>query len=391
MADDAIPRRDFLKRAGVAGAAAATALSGRSETAQAQVPVAGAATDAAGVDAYLTLTAVEAAFLSAAYDTFIPADALSPSGTDCGLVVYMDRQLAGAWGGGARLYRSGPFLAGKPEHGYQLSLTPREYFAAGIKAANEWSRKTFGKEFDRLSAADRDAALKAMESGTAVFTDFEAKPFFAALYQSAMEGFFADPVYGGNRNKVSWRMVGYPGLPASYANKALQYRGKKVTIAAAIHRRLFVKREAIMAKVMKAVDAVMVGMGWSGSIMARELTKAGLSVVGLERGAPKVPAEDFALPRIRDELKYRVRQELMQDTGMETHTLRNAPDEVALPMRQVGYPPGRRRPRRCRRPLERRHLALPAERIRAAFAFDGAVRPQRHSGRHDDPGLGHHL
>ncbi len=94
-----------------------------------------------------------------------------------------------------------------------------------------------------------------------------------------------------------------------------------------------------MAKVMKAVDAVMVGMGWSGSIMARELTKAGLSVVGLERGAPKVPAEDFALPRIRDELKYRVRQELMQDTGMETHTLRNAPDEVALPMRKWDIPP----------------------------------------------------
>ena len=51
-----------------------------------------------------------------------------------------------------------------------------------------------------------------------------------------------------------------------------------------------------MAKIMKAVDAVMVGMGWSGSIMARELTKSGLSVVGLERGADKSPAEDFALP-----------------------------------------------------------------------------------------------
>ena len=240
MADDAIPRRDFLKGAGVAGAAAATALSGRSETAQAQVPAAGAATDAAGVDAYLTLTAVEAAFLSAAYDTFIPADALSPSGTDCGLVVYMDRQLAGAWGGGARLYRSGPFLAGKPEHGYQLSLTPREYFAAGIKAANAWSRKTFGKEFDRLSAADRDAALKAMESGTAVFTDFEAKPFFAALYQSAMEGFFADPVYGGNRNKVSWRMVGYPGLAGELRQQGAPIPRQEGDDRAAIHRRLFI-------------------------------------------------------------------------------------------------------------------------------------------------------
>ena len=74
-----------------------------------------------GAEGFLTLTATEAAFLSAAYDTFIPADRLSPSGTDCGLVVFMDRQLAGAWGGGARLYRGGPFIQGKREQGYQLS------------------------------------------------------------------------------------------------------------------------------------------------------------------------------------------------------------------------------------------------------------------------------
>ena len=69
-----------------------------------------------------------------------------------------------------------------------------------------------------------------IEAGKAEFADFNAKPFFEALYQSAMEGFFADPIYGGNRNKVSWRMVGYPGLPASYAAKAEAYRGKKLSI-----------------------------------------------------------------------------------------------------------------------------------------------------------------
>jgi gluconate 2-dehydrogenase gamma chain len=232
MADDSIPRRSFLKGAGAAGAAAASALAGQSEPAQAQAPtqVASAATHDAGGEVYLTLTATEAAFFSAAYDTFIPADRLSPSGTDCGLVTYIDRQLAGAWGNGARFYRSGPFLKGKPEHGYQLPLTPREFFAAGIRAANAWSRKIYGKDFDRLAPADRDAALKAMDAGKAEFPDFNAKPFFEALYQSAMEGFFADPIYGGNRNKVSWRMVGYPGLPASYGAKAEAYRGKKLNI-----------------------------------------------------------------------------------------------------------------------------------------------------------------
>jgi gluconate 2-dehydrogenase gamma chain len=233
MADDAIPRRGFLKGAGAAGAAVATALTGASETAQAQTPAQAPAADigaAAASDTYLTLTATEAAFLSAVYDTFIPVDHLSPSGTACGLVTYIDRQLAGAWGAGSRLYRGGPFLPGKPEHGYQLPLTPREYFAAGIKAANAWTRKTWAADFDRLAPAGRDAALKEMEAGKAEFPDFNAKAFFEALYQSAMEGFFADPIYGGNRDKASWRMLGYPGLPATYAHKALEWRGSKIAV-----------------------------------------------------------------------------------------------------------------------------------------------------------------
>jgi gluconate 2-dehydrogenase gamma chain len=159
MAEDSIPRRSFLKGAGAAGAAAATVMTGQPAPVQAETPAPSTASEA-----YLTLTATEAAFLSAAYDTFIPADKLSPSGTDCGLVIYMDRQLAGAWGGGARLYRSGPFVEGKPEQGYQLSLTPREFFAAGIKAANAWSRNTYGKEFDRLASSairSRAAAISA--------------------------------------------------------------------------------------------------------------------------------------------------------------------------------------------------------------------------------------
>ena len=231
MSDDSIPRRDFLKGAGAAGTAAATALSGAvSAPAQAQTAPPAKEASAPAPEALLTLTATEAAFLSAAYDSLIPADKLSPSGTDCGLVIFIDRQLAGAWGGGAKLYRGGPFVQGKREQGYQLSLTPREFFAAGIKAANEWSRKTYGKDFDRLAAAEREAALKAMDEGKAQFSEINAKQFFEMLLASAMEGFFADPIYGGNRDKVSWRMVGYPGLPAAYAAKALEYRGKKVVL-----------------------------------------------------------------------------------------------------------------------------------------------------------------
>jgi gluconate 2-dehydrogenase gamma chain len=229
MAEETIPRRSFLKGAGIVSTAAALG-GARAADAQAQPASSPQPALPAGNEALLALTATEAAFLGAVYDTIIPADRLSPSGTECGLLAYIDRQLAGAWGSGARLYRSGPFVQGTPEQGYQLSLTPREFFAAGIKAANEWTRKSYGKEFDRLPFVDREAALKAMDAGRAELAGINGKQFFEALLQSAMEGFFADPIYGGNRNKVSWRMVGYPGLPAAYADKALEYRGKKVIL-----------------------------------------------------------------------------------------------------------------------------------------------------------------
>ncbi|HEX9466146.1 MAG TPA: GMC family oxidoreductase [Alphaproteobacteria bacterium] len=91
-----------------------------------------------------------------------------------------------------------------------------------------------------------------------------------------------------------------------------------------------------MATKLKEVDAVMVGMGWTGAIMARELTKAGLTVVGLERGVDRTPGEDFTLPGVRDELRYVQRLELMQDNSTDTITFRNAPAETALPIRRFG-------------------------------------------------------
>ena len=91
-----------------------------------------------------------------------------------------------------------------------------------------------------------------------------------------------------------------------------------------------------MATVLKEVDAVVIGVGWTGSILARELTKAGLNVVGLERGAKRTPREDFTLPAVRDELKYANRHELFQDTQMETVSMRHSPAETALPIRRWG-------------------------------------------------------
>ena len=224
MVDETIPRRVFLKGA-VVGTAAFAA--GQPASAPAQTSAAPAATPPADAEPLLTLTATEHAFIVAAVDTLIPADELSPSGSECGVAVFIDRQLAGAYGMGARLYRQGPFPKAKPELGYQLSLNPREFFRAGIATANAWTRKTYGKDFDRLSEKDREVALKTMEENNAPFDGFSSQMFFNALLQITMEGFFADPIYGGNRDMAAWKMIGYPGLPATYREDFKTYLGKK--------------------------------------------------------------------------------------------------------------------------------------------------------------------
>src|SRR5262249_13757464 len=89
-----------------------------------------------------------------------------------------------------------------------------------------WTRKTKGKDFDRLLQSEREEAIKLLDQGKADLVDFNGKQFFDALLDLTMEGFFSDPIYGGNRNKVSWKMIGFPSLPATYANLIEHYRQK---------------------------------------------------------------------------------------------------------------------------------------------------------------------
>jgi gluconate 2-dehydrogenase gamma chain len=234
MADHPIERRRFLLGAGLAGTAVAASRAA-GMPAQSQPPQAAPVNSVKAPDAFpdpmFILTATEAAFVGAVADTMIPADELSPSGSECGIVSFIDRQLASAWGGGARMYRGGPFQNGKPEQGYQLALTPCEFFQVGIASANAWCRKTYGQEYDRLAPPERAAALTAMQDGKAEFSGFSSAAFFGELLAITMQGFFSDPAYGGNRDKASWAMLGFPGLPATYADKFEEYRDKRYTVA----------------------------------------------------------------------------------------------------------------------------------------------------------------
>jgi gluconate 2-dehydrogenase gamma chain len=236
---ETLPRRRFLIGAAtgtaavtVAGAFAASDLAAAQPQDTAPETSTETAATVAETSEYIpeptqVLTATEAAFVAAVADAMIPADDLSPSGSECGVVTYIDRQLAGAYGAGARMYRAGPFHTAVAGYGNQSPLTPLEFFRAGIKAANDWTRATHGKPLDGLEPAKIAEALKTMEAGKAEFAAIGSRPFFNALLTLVMEGFFADPMYGGNRNMASWRMIGYPGLPATYADKIDAFRGKR--------------------------------------------------------------------------------------------------------------------------------------------------------------------
>lgn len=91
-----------------------------------------------------------------------------------------------------------------------------------------------------------------------------------------------------------------------------------------------------MAERLKPVDVVTIGVGLTGSLMALELAKAGLKVVGLERGAGRSTVPDFQGPTIHDELRFSVRKGMMQDNTREPVTFRNSSDDTALPLRRWG-------------------------------------------------------
>jgi gluconate 2-dehydrogenase alpha chain len=84
------------------------------------------------------------------------------------------------------------------------------------------------------------------------------------------------------------------------------------------------------------VDAVMIGFGWTGAIMAMEMTEAGLDVLALERGESHDTPNSAKYPNVADELAYTQRGKLYQDLSKETLTFRHKPGDVAVPYRQFG-------------------------------------------------------
>lgn len=163
--------------------------------------------------------AEEWAFVNAAVARLIPADDGGPGGVEGGVPEFIDRQMEMPYGHGAYAYMTGPFVAGlDPTLGYQLPFTPRDLYRRGIAATNKDCRSRRGEAFQNLSAVEQDAVLREMEGGKVAGNDPPIAVFFGQLLENTREGFFADPMYGGNRGMVGWKLIGFPGARADFTD-----------------------------------------------------------------------------------------------------------------------------------------------------------------------------
>jgi gluconate 2-dehydrogenase gamma chain len=229
-----VDRRALLKLVG-AGAASGVLPLGAAVAAQSthamHQPVAAAPAAASPADeappVYQFLNGDEAAFIEAAVDTLIPPDELGSGAFELGVATFIDRQLNSGYGRGDRMYLQGPFIEGTPQQGYQLRMTPSELMRNGILDVNAHTRAKYQRTFDALSNEERIAVLEQLEKRQIELLTVPTAIFFNLLYDLTMQGFFSDPLYGGNKGKASWKMIGFPGIGSMYADKIEAYRNKQ--------------------------------------------------------------------------------------------------------------------------------------------------------------------
>src|SRR5258708_21777984 len=173
---------------------------------------------------YLYFLEPEVRFLEAAIEHLIPIDELGPGARDAGVVVYIDRQLAGTWGGHGRQYRGGPWLEGTPQQGYQSRFTPQEVYRIAIREINQHCRAGFDRPFAQIASDRQLRLLEQLEKDEIALPSLSSKFFFDMLWRSTEEGYFADPLYGGNRDKVGWKLLGFPGVPSRQYREMLTSR-----------------------------------------------------------------------------------------------------------------------------------------------------------------------
>jgi gluconate 2-dehydrogenase gamma chain len=155
-------------------------------------------------------TAAEARVVMAACERIFPKDDSGPGATEAGVVIYIDRQLAGPYGRDKYRYTKAPFVESVPEHGFQGKENPREIYRTGIQQLGD---------FADLKPAEQDQRLRAIETTR----------YFRMLRQHTLEGMFSDPMHGGNAGLIGWQLIGYPGPLMSYREQIDKVHGQPWT------------------------------------------------------------------------------------------------------------------------------------------------------------------
>lgn len=157
--------------------------------------------------------------LKAAFDRLMPADDLGPSASEAGCLDFLDAQLSGAFGNGATVYRQGPAQPHEEQmlQKAQFIATPRERYRTGLKALEAYALEHDNASFSDLQPNRQDEILAGMEDGSIELGGgVNTKAFFELMLTNVREGYFADPLYGGNKDMAGWKMIGFPGARYDY-------------------------------------------------------------------------------------------------------------------------------------------------------------------------------
>jgi gluconate 2-dehydrogenase gamma chain len=223
-------RRRLLLAGAAAGIASTAAgaitihdgeLGGPSQTIRGEMPWAAGSADsppgAAGTE-FRYFKPAELAFIEAAVARLIPDDPVGPGAVQAGVPFFIDRQLDGPYGRGDHFFLGGPWPKGTAQQGYQSRFSPAQLYRAAIESIDKYVAANFnGMNFAHLHAEEQDKVLRGLEGNeVALEGGVDAKTFFDMLLQNTKEGYFSDPIYGGNKEMAAWKMIGYPGAHYDY-------------------------------------------------------------------------------------------------------------------------------------------------------------------------------
>lgn len=120
-------------------------------------------------------------------------------------------------------------MPGTPEHGPQELETPAQRYRSGLASLDAFCRASFGSAFAELDDSQQDVVITQLESGDVVVMGSSSKAFFELLLLNVREGYFSDPMYGGNKGMAGWKMIGFPGARYDFRD-VVEKRGETLQI-----------------------------------------------------------------------------------------------------------------------------------------------------------------